>query len=180
VAGFRKVAPDIEVTLTVLNQKALSSAFAEHKIQLAVLEHVPPGFNAVALRRHTLVAIVAPGRAEKGPPLTLLLREPGSNIRQAVEEWLATSVVSFASTMEFASNAALREGAAAGLGCAILSTDSIGFEVAASLVELIDLPGLPIHRTWHLVHPERRSLSPAAAALVSFARSPAGTEAIYA
>ncbi|MDA8038600.1 MAG: LysR family transcriptional regulator [Actinomycetota bacterium] len=178
VAAFRAQAPDIDVSVTVHNQRQLLAAFADHTIQLGVLELVPPEFLAVPLRRHTLIAVVAPDQVTSRRPTTLLLRERGSEVRETVDEWLAASGLTFESTMELASNAALRESAAAGLGCAILSTDAVGFELAAGRVQLIDLPGLPIHRMWYLVYQERRRLSPAGASFVRFVSSPAGHVAV--
>lgn len=182
VAAFRNAAPDIEMGVKVLDPSRVALAFADHAIHVAILQDPGDDLESIPLRRHTLVAVAGPagpaGPAEEWRR-TLLLREPGSETRAAVEGWLTEGKVVFDGTMEFASNTALREAAAAGLGLAVLSTDAVGFEIASQAVRLIDLPGLPLHRHWRLAFPANRVLSPAVHRLLAFCQSPAGESAIY-
>jgi DNA-binding transcriptional LysR family regulator len=181
VAAFRATEPAIEVLVRVLTRAAVGRAIEEHSIQLAIVQDPFAELEAVLLRRHSLVAVSAPEPLVDEPslPTTLLVREPGSETRLAVESWAATHRPGFTTTMEFASNTALREAAAAGLGLAVLSTDAVGFEIASQAVRLVDLPGLPLHRAWHLTYPGGTRISLAMERFIAFCTSQAGQRAIY-
>jgi DNA-binding transcriptional LysR family regulator len=72
--------------------------------------------------------------------------------------------------MDLDSNEAIKHAAIAGLGLAVLSLHALSVEGARGPLTVLDVEGFPIQRRWWLVHARGRDLSPAAAALLTFAR----------
>ena len=104
-------------------------------------------------------------------PWPLLIREAGSGTRRATEQYCNQKRAHFAQTMELGSLEAQREGVLAGLGLALLPRHAVLHELASG--ELCELPveELPLMRSWCLVHPRGKYLSPVAQTFFAFART---------
>jgi DNA-binding transcriptional LysR family regulator len=70
--------------------------------------------------------------------------------------------------MELDSNETIKQAVMAGLGVAFISRHTIGLELATGAIALVHAPGLPVVRTWHVVHLSAKRLSPAAEAFRAF------------
>lgn len=110
-----------------------------------------------------------PAKASPGATLAallqapLLVREPGSGTRAALERAAGEAGSRVRPILELGSNAALKEAVAAGLGVAVLSWYAVRHEVAAGRLSVLAVAGLPLERHWYVACP-RGPLSPAAAA----------------
>jgi DNA-binding transcriptional LysR family regulator len=98
----------------------------------------------------------------------LLVREPGSGTRAALEDFLAAQHVAPRMAMEIASNETLKQAVVAGLGISLMSLHTIGLELRGGLLHMLDISGTPLMRTWFLAHLQARQLSPAAEAFRYF------------
>ena len=127
-------------------------------------------YEEVGAERIVLVAL--PGFIDK-PPLTLqqlqdiplLLREPGSGTRLAVDSALQKGGLDLRSMRVVArlgSSEALRRAVLGGAGCAFLSALAIGRELADGTLVVVDIAGIEISRSFYLAWRRGRSLSPAA------------------
>jgi len=117
-----------------------------------------------------LVRMAAPVSLKALQEYTLLIRETGSGTRKACEEFFQQKRMHFSRTMELNSHEAQREGVSAGLGIAFLPRHCVHRELNdGSLVEL-PVKELPLFRSWCLVHPRGKRLSPVAQALEDFIR----------
>jgi DNA-binding transcriptional LysR family regulator len=97
-----------------------------------------------------------------------LSREKGSGSRKAVEDHLREQGVSFTRTMDLGSRETIKQGVMAGLGVSILSRFSMALELATGCLVSLDVESFPIVRTWCIVHPQEKRLSPAAQAFIDY------------
>jgi DNA-binding transcriptional LysR family regulator len=66
--------------------------------------------------------------------------------------------------MAMASNETIKQAVIANMGLSFLSLHTIGLEVQAGLLKVLDVDGLPLVRRWQVVHVRAKLLSPAAEA----------------
>lgn len=70
--------------------------------------------------------------------------------------------------MEMSSNESIKQAVMAGMGVSFLSLHTMGLEVRAGLLKVLEVEGTPLMRTWHIVHLQSKLLSPAAEAFRYF------------
>jgi len=100
----------------------------------------------------------------------LIIREPGSGSRCALEKGLAragTSLAALSVTLELGSNAAIKDAVSRGLGVAFLSQLAVRRELGSEL-RTVAIKGLDLTRHFYLVFHRRRPLPPAAAVFLHF------------
>ena len=99
---------------------------------------------------------------------TLLIREPGSGTRGALERFLEQHKVPSGATMELGSNETIKQAVMAGLGLSFISEHTIGMERAVGRLVVLDISDTPVKRQWRLVYRTDKRLKPAATAFVQF------------
>ncbi len=146
----------------------------DEKIELAVVggqfDADTICYQEVGAERIILVALpgVIPEAAvtiQQLPQLPLLVREPGSGTRLAVDDALQKAGLDLRSmrvVAQLGSSEALRRAILGGAGCAFLSALAVGREVADGTLTVIDIPGIEIRRSFYLAWRRGNSLSPAA------------------
>jgi DNA-binding transcriptional LysR family regulator len=92
----------------------------------------------------------------------LLVREPGSGTRKALERLLDRVGLSLNIAMELGSNSTIKQAVSHGLGLAVISRRVIELELSAERLVVLDVEGFPIKRAWYVVHLEKSYLSPPA------------------
>jgi DNA-binding transcriptional LysR family regulator len=179
LAEFRRRHPGVEIELTVNNRGAIVRNLAENGIDLAIMGTPPSEFETVAkiFAEHPLVFIAAPdhplaGKRRIDPKRlaeeTLLIREPGSGTRGALERFLEGHQVTPGSTMELGSNETIKQAVMAGLGLSFISEHTIGLERSVGRLVRLNITGTPVNRQWRLVYRTDKRLMPAATAFVEF------------
>src|SRR6266516_1456759 len=161
--------PHLHVTLTVVNRRTIEEHLLARQLDLAVI-------NFVEQKERFTLEFLQPYELVEGKQLTLhdlqqetfLLREHGADIRLETEQLFARADVHLRTNLEFGSIEAIKEGVVAGLGIAILSYESVAFEIANRELAILDVEGFPLHRQWYVVHLKGRRLSLAATALRQF------------
>ncbi len=158
IASFRARYPDAEVSLEVANRGHVWELLDAHEVDLVIAGRPPDhrGLQTRALRPNELVIVAAPemvakqlgSRALAG--YTWLLREPGSGTRATAEQYLAAQGVA-PSTLTLGSNGAVREAVAVGLGITLISRDAVASELSSGRLIVIQAPGVPMQREWHIV-----------------------------
>lgn len=126
----------------------VSEAFAENPLVLVA----PPGHPLVGQKA------IPPRRLAKEP---FILREPGSGTRLTTEKFFQSHGVVLRNRLEVGSNEAIKQTVAGGLGLAVLSTHTVGPELALGELAQLDVQGFPLTRQWHVVYPRGKRLSPA-------------------
>lgn len=180
LARFHAEHPGVELRLRVAhNREHLLALMHGGEIDLAVMGRPPREIDtrAEAFAAHPLVFVAPAGHplthAPHLPPsvldaFPLLVREPGSGTRAALEDFLAAQHVAPRMAMEIASNETMKQAVVAGLGISLLSLHTIGLELRGGLLYMLDISGTPLMRSWFVAHLQARQLSPAAEAFRYF------------
>jgi len=179
LAAFTRLHPDVRMNLTVANREDIIRVLADNAIDLAIMGRPPKGLRTVAVpfAKHPLV-IIAPAHhplaGRLSIPLkqladeTFLMRESGSGTRMSMERTFKDRGVPYRMGMEISSNETIKQAVMAGLGVAFLSAHTVGLELGAGRLVVLDVTGLPIMRDWYVIHLKDKRLTPVGAALKEF------------
>jgi DNA-binding transcriptional LysR family regulator len=178
---FCKLYPGIEVALKVSNRDRIVARINANEDDLYIMGQAPSDqfdVEAFPFAHNPLVAMAPrdhPLVGEKGIPLTriaeepLILREPGSGIRDATLKLFEQNKIRPKVRMELGSNEAIKHAIVGGLGLAVLSLHTLTLEGTDGPVAILDVEGFPIMRQWYLVYPKGKELSLVAKAFLEFA-----------
>jgi len=179
LAEFRRKHPDVRVRLSVSNREQVVRDLTENSVDLAIMGTPPRGLDTIAVpfARHPIAIIAAPGHAlarRRRLPLarladeTFLIRERGSGTRSAMERVFRERRFHPRETIEMSSNETIKQAVMAGMGVSFLSLHTVGLEVAARRLVVLEVAGTPVMRHWYVIHRERKRLSPIAEAFKTF------------
>lgn len=180
-AAFRRQHPEVSLQLLVVNHAQAVKRLSVSRDDLLIMSQVPTDMDleflpfldnpiiAVAPPEHPL-SHAATLSLQDLTPYPLLVREPGSGTRKASEDYLRQKRAHFAQTIQVASLDALREGVLADLGVALLPRHAVHLELASGLLRELPVAELPLYRSWCVVHPRGKRLSPVAQAFFTFIR----------
>jgi DNA-binding transcriptional LysR family regulator len=173
IADFNRRHPGVRVSLQVANREFVLSALADNTTDLAITGRPPGVLDVVAqhFMDNPLVVIAAPDHplaTNKSVPLkrmveeTLVVREPGSGTRAAMERHFEAHGVAYLAGSEFGTNEALKQAVRAGLGLGVVSAQTIELELQARCLVVLPVEGFPIVRQWYVLHRTHKRLSAAA------------------
>ena len=180
LARFREEHAGVEARLQVAgNREQLVALLHAGEVDLAIMGRPPKELatRAEPFAAHPLVFVGPPGHplvaAEHVAPEALanypfIVREQGSGTRKAMEDFLRAQHVAPHITMEMSSNETIKQAVMAGMGLSFLSLHTLGLEMRHGLIDIVEVEGTPIMRTWNLVHLLSKLLSPAAEAFRYF------------
>jgi len=179
LAEFCRRNENVTVQLSVSNREEIVHQLSENTTDLAVLLRPPesPDVIAEAFAPQPHVIIAAPGhvltrkRHIALQALTreaFIVREHGSDTRLAMEELLAEFRVKFNVTMEIKSTETIKQAVIAGMGISFLSAHTIGRDLEAGRLAVLDVEGFPVMRKWHIVHRKNKRLPAVAVAFKEF------------
>lgn len=165
--------PGIEASMFVGNRETLLERMAHNLDDLYIFGQPPANLNIVAesFAYNPLVVIartdhplageknIAPSRLDGLP---FILREPGSGMRLATEDFMSKNNVHIETRMEVGSNEAIKQAVKGALGLAVLSLASVSAEIERGELTTLDVRGFPLMRRWHVAYPSGKSLSHAA------------------
>lgn len=171
--------PGIDVSLKVTNRERVLQRMAENQDDLYVLGHPPEQMDiefepflenplvVLAAGNHPLAGKkhISPKRLVDEP---FLMREPGSGIRLATEQFFGERGLKPKVRMELGSNEAIKQAVAAGLGVAVLSAHTLALVHSKDELCILDVKGFPIRRYWYLAYPKDKQLSVVAQAFLEF------------
>jgi LysR family transcriptional regulator, low CO2-responsive transcriptional regulator len=171
--------PGIDVSLKVTNRERVLQRMADNEDDLYVLGAPPEDADMVAepFLENPLVVVAARGHPlarEKGISAQRLaqepfiMREPGSGIRLATEQFFAERGLRLNVRMELGSNEAIKQAVAGNLGVAVLSAHTVPLERGSEDLVLLDVKHFPIRRHWYLAYPRNKQLSIVARSFLEF------------
>lgn len=173
LAAFNRAHPDVRIKLAVANREDVVRSLAANDVDIAIMGR-PPRELATAdepFASHPHAIIAAPDHPLAGRrriPLArlagehFLIREQGSGTRGAMERVFRERGAAFVAGMEMSSNETIKQAVMAGMGISFLSLHTVGLELAAGRLAVLDVVGLPVVRQWHVTHLRDKRLSPAA------------------
>jgi DNA-binding transcriptional LysR family regulator len=185
---LRRAHPNLEITVTTGNTPDIVKAVEENLIDLALVTLPTAGrmLEITPLIDDAFVAIAPHGMALPArvtaavlAELPVLLFEPGGNTRRLVDAWFAQGGIALHPVMSLGSVEAIKEMAAAGLGCAVLPGMAIregaehGFQVRTLSPPLKRKLALVVRRDKRL----HRGLKAARDALMALSRRDVGSGA---
>ena len=179
LSAFTPAYPEVTIKFAVGNREEVIKHLAGNEIDLAIMGRPPRELDtdAEAFARHPLVIIASPSHPLAGKrkiPLRqlageqFLIREAGSGTRASMEHVFRERRVPFRVSMEVSSNETIKQAVMAGMGISFLSAHTIGLELAAGKLAILDVAGLPIMRDWYVIHLREKRLSPIAGAFRQF------------
>ena len=185
LAAYARVHPAVDVRMRVANRYTALDRLERNEDDLAIMALVPEdrALELLPFLDNELHLVAAPGHplarrsADLGEVVSerMLLREPGSGLRRALDEELEPRRLALVDTLELGSTEALREGVRAGLGVALLPRHAVHRELAAGELVSLAVPGFPVRRSWCLVHARGKALNPAAERMKAFVAERLGT-----
>lgn len=162
--------PDIEVALHVLNRDQVVERLSENLDDLYIMG-VPP--TNLPIERHLLLSnpLVAIASVQhelagrKRIPLErfvaerMVLREPGSGTRMAIDQFFLKRKLTPKIRMELGNNEAIKWAVSGGLGVSVLSEHSLVHEPMSDKIAMLEVEGFPLQGNWYIVYPEGKQLS---------------------
>lgn len=175
MAMYRQQHPDVQLSLNVVNRETLLEHLTENRSDLALMGMPPMGYHLTAkpFMDNPLIIIASshhPLAGQKNIPVERLLeeplvvREPASGTRNALENFFVERHLPFKSAMEMNKNEAIKQAVEAGLGVGLVSLHTVQAELIAGQLCVLDVEGFPLKRQWYLVQREGKRLNPAAQA----------------
>jgi DNA-binding transcriptional LysR family regulator len=175
LARYGQEHPGVRVQLQVGNRDAVLEALADNQADLAITGQPPETAEVLAedFMDNPLVVIASPQHplAQRARvPLaaladqTLLVREPGSGTRAAMERHFAAHGLAWHAGSELGTNEAIKQAVRAGLGLGVVSAQTIELEVETARLAVLKVDSFPIVRRWFVVQRARKRLAPAATA----------------
>jgi DNA-binding transcriptional LysR family regulator len=179
LALFRDQQPEVQVNLTVANRDQLVQMLARNEVDLCVMGRPPAELETVAqpFAPHPHVIIASPAHplarergitAQQLARETLLLREPGSGSRAVMEGYFAAHRIEPRHTVMLGSSETIKQAVMANMGIAFISLHTLDLELRTGDLAILDVPGTPLMREWHVVRLASKQLAPSADALWRF------------
>lgn len=176
---FCKEYPGIDVSLEVTNRERVHERIKHGEDDLYILGRTQEDATLVSVpfAPNPLVVVASkdhPLALERNIPMerladeSLILREPGSGVRDITMRLFKERDLHPKVRMELGSNEAIKHAVVGGLGISMLSLHTLSLEGAAGPVDILDVEGFPIQRQWQLVYSKERELSLIAQMFVEF------------
>ncbi len=169
LGAFCQRYPHIEIELEIANRERIVERLRNNQDDLYIMSYPPADLDIVArpFLENALVIVAAPDHWAVGRRVTLaelagehfLLREQGSGSRHAVDRHLAAVGMRLNVRLSLASNEAIRDLAASGMGLGVLSRHALDSEPARDGIAILDVEGFPLQQAWNVVHLDKKLLS---------------------
>lgn len=179
--GFMSLHPQVSVNVRAVNRARAIQRLNDNADHLVIMGMVPSEkpFSSLPFLDNELVPLVPDGhpllRQEQVSVADflgsrLILREPGSGTRLALEVHCQQVREKLEPYMQIDSNDGLKHAVMAGLGVAVLPKLSVIAELQTGALRVLNLPGFPLRRSWCLVYPLGKHPSPVMRAFIDYVR----------
>lgn len=179
LAAFTPAYPEVTIKFSVGNREEIIKQLAANEIDLVIMGRPPRELDTIAapFAKHPLVIIAAPDHAlaskrrirlKQLSAENFLIREEGSGTRASLEHVFRDRGATYRASMEVSSNETIKQAVMAGMGVSFISMHTLGLELKARKLIMLDVVGLPLMRDWFVIHLREKRLSPIAAAFRAF------------
>src|SRR5580658_5203423 len=173
LARFRTEHPAVELRLSVGNRESLVESLTRNEVDLAIMGRPPRELatRAEPFAAHPYVIVSSPNhplaQSEHVPAAALasqpfIVREPSSGTRASMAQYFRDHQIEPFALMEMPSNETIKQAVIADMGIAFLSLHTLGLELQFGLLKILPVEDLPLMRRWFVIHPQAKTLSPAA------------------
>ncbi len=173
LARFRSEHPAVDLRLSVGNRESLVESLTRGEVDLAIMGRPPKELatRAEPFAAHPYVIVSSPNhplaQQEHVPAAALasqpfIVREPTSGTRASMTQFFRDHQIDPLQVMEMPSNETIKQAVIADMGLAFLSLHTLGLELQFGLLRILPVEDLPLMRRWFLIHPQAKTLSPAA------------------
>jgi DNA-binding transcriptional LysR family regulator len=175
IAQFTERHPGVRISLQVANREAVLGALADNRTDLAITGRPPDDVGVIAqpFMSNPLLVIAPPSHplaTQARIPITrlaeeiMVVREPGSGTRAAMDRHFASHGVEYQPGCELGTNEAIKQAVQAGLGLGLVSQQTIELELETRRLVVLPVETFPILRHWYIVHRNDKRLSAASQA----------------
>ncbi|MDA8364508.1 MAG: LysR family transcriptional regulator [Gammaproteobacteria bacterium] len=179
LAAFTLNHPEVVIDLHITGRDGLLDQLENNQRDMAVAGSPPQDDDMVAypFLEDPLVVIAPPGHPLAGErklslarlkPERFLMREPGSDTREVVDDFFRGQGFEPRTTMIINSNEAIKQSVQAGIGLAIVPTQSVTLELEVGRLVVLDLDTPTLQHAWYLVHRREKRFSAVAEAFKDF------------
>ncbi|HEU5226455.1 MAG TPA: LysR family transcriptional regulator [Ktedonobacteraceae bacterium] len=181
VARFQARFPKVKLNIAILNSQETVEGTLNWSLDFGLVEgdvaSLPPLLTVQPFAHDELILVVAPNhywsrRSVIHPEMlvdgVLLLREPGSGIREVIENRLQLHDVHIRPVLTLPNNEAIKQMVMNGVGAAIISSITVQRELAQGSLVRVPLPELDLRPQLSLIMRKDKQLSRAAQAFCSF------------
>jgi len=179
LSAFTPAYPEVTIKFAVGNREEIIKQLAANEIDLVIMGRPPRELETVAepFAKHPLVLIASPThplaakrriRLNQLETEYFIIREEGSGTRASMERVFGEPGVRFRVSMEVSSNGTIKQAVMANMGISFISSHTVGLELAAGKLVILDVVGLPIIRDWYVIHLSDKILAPIPAAFRAF------------
>jgi DNA-binding transcriptional LysR family regulator len=172
LGAFAQANPDIDVSLHILNREKVIERLSNNEDDVYILgqdspanleivseDFAPNPLYVMASRDHPLVKAGRRLSLKELADQPLIMREPGSGIRAAVEKLFAAKGLRPKVNMVLSSNEAIKHALIGQLGISVLSLHTILLEGVHGPISVLDVEKFPIKRKWYVVRPKGKEPS---------------------
>ncbi|HYG85379.1 MAG TPA: LysR family transcriptional regulator [Azospirillum sp.] len=179
VSRFQAKRPGVSIHLQDGNRREVNEAVARGEVDLAIMGRPLDGTEVVAeaFARHPSVIVCAPTHPLAGttglrlPDLAecgFIAREDGAGTRALMDRFFQAAGFTPRVVMTSSSNETIKQAVMAGIGIALISRHTVGLELGLGLLWELNVEGLPLMRSWYIVHRRSLPLLPVHAQLRSY------------
>lgn len=179
IAAFTLKHPDIVIDLDITGRDRLLAQLEDNERDMVVMGSVPADDNleAVPFLEDPLVVIAPPTHPLAGKPKVslatlaterFLMREPGSDTREITDDFFRRQGIEARTTMIINSNEAIKQSVQAGIGLALVPTQSVLLELEVGRLVTLALDAPAPQRVWYLVHHREKRFSAVAEGFRNF------------
>lgn len=169
LGSFCQRYPDIEIELEIANRARIVERLRGNRDDLYIMSYPPEDIDIVEtpFLDNEHVVIAPPDHWACGKRIALdaladepfLLREAGSGSRHAIDAHLQACGISIKVRMSLASNEAIRDLVASGMGLAVLSRHALGNAERDNELAVLKVKGFPLRQPWCIVHRRDKVMS---------------------
>lgn len=169
LGAFCQRYPEIDIELEIANREKIVERLRNNQDDIYVMSYPPNDLDIVRIPfLDNAYVVIAPARHwALGRPVSLaelsgepfILREMGSGSRHVIEQHMREEHVQLKVRLSLASNEAIRDLVASGMGLSVLSRHALGRNPERDGLAILDVEGFPLKQAWNVVHLSGKILS---------------------
>lgn len=179
ISSFQRKYPSLEVSLEISNTHKVQEQLLANELDLGIVgqELVNENLHIELLLHDELVVITSPCDELAGQSSVsigdlsnhrLILREPGSNTREILEERARQQGVELKASMQLSSVEAIKKAVMANLGISVVSRLALELELNSGVLKALSFSDHQLSREINLVYHQDKKLMPATQEFVSY------------